>query len=69
MAYSGEAEGTHPTGSMVAAAGRRVATGTVRRSQRECEDGKSKRASKDTDGKDEGGGNRHESEERPGHQG
>ena len=46
-----------------------MATGTVKRSQRECEDGKSKSASKDTDGKDEGGSNRFESEERPGHQG
>ena len=54
---------------MVAAAGRRVATGTVKRSQRECEDGKSKRASKDTDGKDEGGSHRLESEERHGHEG
>ena len=54
---------------MVAAAGRRVATGTVRRSQRECEDGKSERASKDNDSKDEGGGNRLESEERRSRQG
>jgi hypothetical protein len=43
--------------------------GTVRRSQRECEDGKSESASKDTDGKDEGGSNRVESEDRHGHQG
>jgi hypothetical protein len=43
--------------------------GTVKRSQRECEDGKSKSASKDTDGKDEGGSHRLESEERHGHQG
>jgi hypothetical protein len=54
---------------MVAAAGRRAATGTVRRSQREFQDGKSKSASKDTDGQDEGGSNRLESEERHGHQG
>src|SRR5208282_3541448 len=38
--YSGEPEGTHRTGPMVSAAGRRVTTGTVRRSRRECEDGK-----------------------------
>src|SRR5208282_2577179 len=47
-AYSGEPEGTHRTGPMVAAAGRRVTTGTVRRSQRGCKDGKSVPARTDT---------------------
>ena len=46
--YTGEPEGTHRTDPMVAAMGRRVTTGTVRRSRRGCEDGKSVPARTDT---------------------